>query len=65
LVKFHKILCGIEFGESNHKKVYDCDKEMNKKLLQLWQLFCYQMGYKKWQTTLPLQALRIDVFLEE
>ena len=44
LVKFNKDLCGIDFGESNHKKVYDCAKNMNKKAVTIVAAFLLSDG---------------------
>jgi hypothetical protein len=44
LVKFYEDLCGIEFGLSNHKKVYDCIKKMNKKAVTIVAAFLLSDG---------------------
>jgi predicted metal-dependent HD superfamily phosphohydrolase len=44
LVKFNKDVCGVEFRVSNHKKVYDCVKKMNKKAVTIVAAFLLSDG---------------------
>jgi hypothetical protein len=44
LVKFSKDFYGIDFGESNHEKVYDCAKKMNKKAVTIVAAFLLSDG---------------------
>ncbi len=44
LVKFVRNLCEIGFERSNHKKVYDCAKKMNKKAVTIVAAFLLSNG---------------------
>ncbi len=44
MIKFYENLCGIEFWLSNHKKVYDCTKKMNKKAVTIVAAFLLSDG---------------------